>query len=104
MATFLYDPTPTPLGWRSWFGALYAEDTIRADFRADAVTSGFRDEFTTGWNEVHGRASTYTYPNGIISSSANHRQLGVYGEQREIPAATAPRARLEPVRHASIQP
>ena len=25
----LYDPAPTPLGWRSWFGAWYAEDAIR---------------------------------------------------------------------------
>ena len=67
VATFLYDPTPTPLGWRSWFGAIYAEDTIRLNSRLTA-TVGFRDEFTTGWNEAHGRAATYTYPNGIISS------------------------------------
>ena len=33
------------------------------------LTLGFRDEFTTGWNEAYGRASNYTYPNGIISSS-----------------------------------
>ncbi len=67
VATFLYDPTPTPLGWRSWFGAIYAEDTIRLNSRLTA-TIGFRDEYSTGWNEVHGRAATYTYPNGIISS------------------------------------
>ncbi len=28
-ATLLYDPAPTPLGWRSWFGAWYAEDMMR---------------------------------------------------------------------------
>ena len=67
VATFLYDPAPTPLGWRSLFGALYAEDTIRATSRL-TLTIGFRDESSTGWNEVHGRASTYTYPNGIIST------------------------------------
>ena len=67
VATFLFDPTPTPLGWRSWFGALYAEDTIRVNSRLTA-TIGFRDEFTTGWNEAHGRAATYNYPNGVISS------------------------------------
>ncbi len=67
VATFLYDPTPTPLGWRSWFGAFYAEDTIRIAPRLTA-TIGFRDEFSTGWNESHGRASTYTYPDGIIAS------------------------------------
>jgi len=27
--SFLYDPTPTPLSWRSLFGAWYAEDVIR---------------------------------------------------------------------------
>ena len=32
------------------------------------LSLGFRDEFTTGWNEVDGRASTYTYPNGVIAS------------------------------------
>ncbi|HEX3880458.1 MAG TPA: carboxypeptidase regulatory-like domain-containing protein, partial [Bryobacteraceae bacterium] len=65
--TLLYDPAPTPLGWRSWFGAFYAEDAIR--LRPNLTLSlGFRDEFTTGWNEQFDRASTYTYPNGIISS------------------------------------
>jgi hypothetical protein len=32
------------------------------------LTLGFRDEFTTGWNEAHGRAATYTYPGGVISN------------------------------------
>ena len=67
VATLLYDPTPTPLGWRSWFGAWYVDDTIRVS-RNLTLTLGFRDEFSNGWNEVHGRASTYTFPNGIISS------------------------------------
>src|SRR6202012_4353777 len=66
-ATLLYDPAPTPLAWRSWFGAFYAEDVIR--LRPNLTLSlGFRDEFTTGGNEAFGRAATYTYPNGIISS------------------------------------
>jgi len=67
IGTLLYDPAPTPLGWRSWFGAWYAEDIMRLTPRL-TLTLGFRDEFTNGWNEVHGRAATYTYPNGIISS------------------------------------
>lgn len=67
-ASFLYDPAPTPLSWRSMYGAFYAEDVIRV--RPDLTLSlGFRDEFTTGWNEAYGRAANYTYPNGIISSS-----------------------------------
>ena len=32
------------------------------------LSLGFRDEFTTGWNEAHGRAANYTYPNGVIAS------------------------------------
>ncbi|HEY1948225.1 MAG TPA: carboxypeptidase regulatory-like domain-containing protein [Bryobacteraceae bacterium] len=65
--TLLYDPTPTPLSWRALFGAGYVEDVIRVAPQL-TVSLGFRDEFTTGWNEVHGRAANYTYPNGIISS------------------------------------
>ena len=67
IGTLLYDPRPTPLGWRSLFGGVFAEDVIR--LRSDLTLSlGFRDEFSSGWNEAHGRAATYTYPNGIISS------------------------------------
>jgi hypothetical protein len=67
IGTLLYDPAPTPLGWRSLYGAFYAEDVIRLNSRL-TLSLGFRDEFTNGWNEVHGRASTYTFPNGIIST------------------------------------
>ena len=67
VATFLYDPSSTPLGWRSWFTAEYAEDTIRLS-RKLTVSLGLRIESSTGWNEAHGRAANYTYPNGIISS------------------------------------
>ena len=67
VATLLYDPAPSELGWRSWYGALYVNDTIRLS-PALTLSLGFRDEFDTGWNEVDGRASNYTYPGGIISS------------------------------------
>ena len=67
VATFLYDPAPTELGWRSLFGAWYAEDVIRVTPRF-TLSLGFRDEFTTGWNEAHGRAANYTFPNGVISA------------------------------------
>jgi hypothetical protein len=67
VSSLLYDPTPTPLGWRALFGAAYVEDVIRVAPQL-TISLGFRDEFTTGWNEAHGRASNYTYPNGIISS------------------------------------
>jgi hypothetical protein len=67
ISSLLYDPTPTPLGWRAWFGAAYAEDVIRATSRL-TLSLGFRDEFTNGWNEEHGRASTYTFTNGVINT------------------------------------
>jgi hypothetical protein len=67
ISSFLFDPTPTEMNWRSLFGAWYAEDVIRLN-RKLTVSLGFRDEFSTGWNEAHGRAANYTFSNGIISS------------------------------------
>src|SRR4029077_13285544 len=61
--------SPTGLNWRSLFGAWYAQDTIRLSPRL-TVTLGFRDEFSTGWNEAHGRAANYTFTNGVISTAA----------------------------------
>ncbi len=66
-ASLLFDPAPTPLGWRSLFTAGYAEDVVRLN-RQLTLTLGFRAESSTGWNEAHGRAATYTYPGGIIST------------------------------------
>ena len=58
--SFLYDPAPTEMNWRSLFGALYAQDVIRVTPKL-TLTLGFRDEFSTGWNEAHGRAANYTF-------------------------------------------
>jgi hypothetical protein len=66
-STFLYDPAPTEMNWRSLFGAWFAEDVIRLSPKM-TLSLGFRDEFTTGWNEAHGRAANYTFSNGVISS------------------------------------
>ncbi len=66
-ASFLYDPAPTPLSWRSTYGAFYAEDAIRLRNNL-TVSLGFRDEFSTGWNEAYGRAANYSLTNGVISS------------------------------------
>ena len=32
------------------------------------LSLGFRDEFTNGWNEAHGRASNYDFVNGVIQT------------------------------------
>src|SRR5215471_13449968 len=68
MSSFLWDPAPTAMNWRSLFGAWYAEDVIRLLPRL-TLSLGFRDEFTTGWNEVHGRAANYTFNSGVISDT-----------------------------------
>jgi len=66
-SSFLFDPAPTEMNWRSLFGAFYAQDVIR--FRPSLTLSlGFRAEFSTGWNEAHGRAANYTFAHGVISS------------------------------------
>jgi hypothetical protein len=67
IGSFLFDPTPTEMNWRSLFGAFYAEDAIRLSPKL-SLSLGFRDEFSTGWNEAHGRAANYTFSNGVIST------------------------------------
>ena len=68
MTSFLWDPAPTEMNWRSLFGAWYAEDVIRVRPRL-TLSLGLRDEFTTGWNEAHGRAANYNFNNGLISDT-----------------------------------
>ena len=66
-SSFLWDPSPTEMNWRSLFGAWYVSDVIRIAPRL-TLSLGFRDEFTTGWNEAHDRAANYTFSNGVISN------------------------------------
>ncbi len=68
-ASFLYDPAPTAMNWRSLFGAWYVEDTITAG-PALTVSLGFRDEFSTGWNEANGRAANYISSGGVIECAS----------------------------------
>ena len=63
--TLLYDPAPTPLSWRSWFGAWYAEDVIRVGEKL-TVSTGFRAESSSGWQEAYGRAANYVYSQDVI--------------------------------------
>jgi len=66
--TLLYDPAPTEMNWRSLFGAWYVEDVIRITPRL-TVSLGFRDEFSTGWNEAHGRTANYFFTDGVINTT-----------------------------------
>ncbi|HLH38004.1 MAG TPA: carboxypeptidase-like regulatory domain-containing protein [Bryobacteraceae bacterium] len=58
VSSFQIVPDPNELGWRSLFGAWYAQDVIRV-LPNLTIQIGVRDEFTTGWNEVSGRAANY---------------------------------------------
>ena len=66
VTTFQVVPTPNELGWRSLFGAWYVEDAIR--LRPNLTfQAGLRQEFTTGWNELSGRAANYvTNQQGVL--------------------------------------
>lgn len=66
-STFLFNPAPTEMNWRAWFGALYAEDVIRWSPKL-TMTFGFRAESSNGWNEPHGRASNYIFNGGVIAT------------------------------------
>jgi hypothetical protein len=67
-SSFLFDPAPTNMYWRSLFGAFYAEDVFRVSPKL-TISLGFRDEFSTGWNEAHDHAANYTFTNGVISTN-----------------------------------
>jgi hypothetical protein len=66
VTTFQAVTNPNELGWRSLFGAWYFQDTIK--IRPNLTfQAGIRHEFTTGWNEVSGRAANYvTDSQGIL--------------------------------------
>lgn len=69
VTSFQVVPDPNELGWRSFFGAAYFEDAIK--LRPNLTfQAGLRYEFTTGWNEVDGRASNYiTGSNGFLETA-----------------------------------
>jgi hypothetical protein len=66
-SSLVYDPAPTEMNWRAYLGAWFVEDSVRVRPQLTA-TLGFRGESSSGWNEAHGRASNYSYPNGVIAS------------------------------------
>jgi hypothetical protein len=67
-STFTVVPSPTALGWRSLEGAGFVQDAIKIRPSLE-VRVGFRFESSNGWNESHGRASNYTYVNGVIRTN-----------------------------------
>ena len=68
LSTYTYAPFPaTPLSWRSLEGAGFVEDTIKLKPSLE-LRVGFRGESTSGWNEALGRASNYTFANGVFAT------------------------------------
>ena len=66
LSNFNVVPDRTGLGWRTLFGAWYLRDTIRLRPNL-TLEAGIRHEFTTGWNEVAGRAANYvTNGEGVL--------------------------------------
>src|SRR5216117_698025 len=53
-------PAPVPLNFRTTEAAWYFQDEIKLRPNL-TVRLGLRDEMTSGWNEVNGRAANYTY-------------------------------------------
>src|SRR6185312_8061796 len=68
ISNFNVTPNRTGLGWRTLLGAWYVQDTIR--LRSNLTLElGLRHEFTSGWNEVAGRAANYiTDARGVLLS------------------------------------
>lgn len=66
--TFTIVPSPTPLNWRSWFGAGYIEDIWKVTPRLE-LRAGLRVESSNGWNEANGRAANYEFTNGVINTN-----------------------------------
>jgi hypothetical protein len=66
VSTFQVIPQANELGWRSWYGAWYAQDEIHLRPRL-TLQLGIRHEFTSGWNEESGRGSNYiTNGSGVL--------------------------------------
>lgn len=73
VSTFVAVPFPTAMAWRSLEGAWYVQDNLRL-YRNLALTLGFRDEFTNGWNEATGRAANFVFDSrGVIET---HPRIG----------------------------
>src|SRR5438132_1470386 len=63
---FQVTPNPTEVGWRSWLGAWYIDDSMKLAHNL-TFRVGLRHEFNTGWNEVAGRASNFvTDAQGVL--------------------------------------
>jgi hypothetical protein len=66
VTTFQVVPNANELGWRSLFGAWYAQDAIKLRHNL-TLQVGIRHEFSIGYNEESGRAANYiTDGSGVL--------------------------------------
>ena len=79
VTSFQVVPNHTELGWRSFFGAWYFEDTIKLRSNL-TLQAGIRHEFTTGWNEVAARAANYVTDGQGVLVTAPHVGSSAFSE------------------------
>jgi hypothetical protein len=71
LTNFQVVPNHNELGFRSLFGAWYVQDAVRLR-RNLTLQLGLRHEFTTGWNELSGRAGNYiTDASGVLLTTTH---------------------------------
>ncbi len=68
VATFTLVPAPTALGWRSFLGAGFFEDTIKVTPRFE-LRAGFRSESTNGWNDLRAAPPYYAIVNDVLQTT-----------------------------------
>ncbi len=81
--TFTYAPVTTELGWRTLFADAFLEDTWRVTPRLE-IRAGFRSETSTGWSESQGRASIYTFTNGVISTNPSSNRANAIADNKAL--------------------
>ena len=104
VATLLFDPAPTPLGWRSLVRRMVRRRHHAADSQVSrCLWASATSSPTDGMKPMAAPPPTPS-PNGIISTQPTIGNSRLHGQQREIPAATARRIRLEPVPQQAHRP
>ncbi len=83
VSSFQVVPTANELGWRSLFGAWYAEDSIKVRHNL-TLRVGIRQEFTNGWNEAFGRAANYIADATGVIQTAPRVASSVYTQNNAV--------------------
>ncbi len=95
--TFTIVPAPTPLNWRSWFGAGYVEDVWKATPRLE-LRAGLRVESSNGWNEAQRPRGELPVHQRRHQHQPHRRLLRSHRQSRKVSAAAARRSRMGSLR------